>query len=205
MSKGLDATMDLTPYAGEIKAAGFEYVARYYYSGISHAKVKLSRTEALHLSSMGLYLVAVFENAGDHAEYFSNHQGVMDGSDAFAYAFHSIGQPFKTPVYFAVDYDASEQDLQSRIIPYFKGVRYTTSRNDDYFVGVYGSGFVCQRLLSLGLVSYAWLAQSTGWAEYEEFKASGKANLVQSATTVQFGVQIDPLLSNGNGGGFKCL
>lgn len=197
MSKGLDCTSDLTPYAGEIKAAGYEWCGRYYYSGVSHAKTKLSRAEALHLSSMGLFLVAVFENAGDHAGYFSASQGHSDGMNSFSYAHATVHQPIRTPIYFAVDFDATLEDLNDRIIPYFQTL---IAYRGQYNVGVYGSGFVCRRLKELGLVSFTWLAQSPGWAEWDTFK---DWNLKQQPTVTQFGLSIDLDQSNGNGGGFQ--
>lgn len=198
MSKGFDTTEDLSSRGQQILDSGYAWVGRYYYSGISHSKTKLSRAEALHLSGMGIFLVAVFENAGDHAGYFSAEQGDKDGQNAFWYADNTIRQPLGTPIYFAVDFDASEHDLQSHIIPYFrelwKGIQ------GDFKIGVYGSGFVCRRLASLGLVSYTWLAQSKGWAESREKR---DYNIVQHDTITWHGIEIDPGDSNGNGGGFR--
>lgn len=199
MSKGFDCTSDLTPYGQAIKDAGYSFCARYYYSGISHAKVKLSRAEALHLSGMGIYLVSVFEDNPTSAGYFSEQRGMDDGRHAFGYAAIGVQQPQGTPIYFTVDYDATPQDLTATIVPYFRSVRESRG---SYLVGVYGSGLVCRTLKELGLVSYSWLAQSTGWAEYEQYKQSNQWNLLQLWTTDFHGLSIDPLISNGNGGGF---
>lgn len=199
MSKGFDCTSDLTPYGQAIKDAGYTYVSRYYYSGVSHAKVKLSRAEALHLSVMGIYLVSVFENNPTSAGYFSLQQGESDGHDAFWYADNTIRQPLDTSIYFTVDYDATLSEIQNYIVPYFRGVRATCA---EYERRVYGSGLVCRILSELGLVSGTWLAQSTGWAEYEQYKASNQWNLLQLWTTTWNGLSIDPLISNGNGGGW---
>lgn len=196
-TRGFDCVSDLTPFGAEIVAAGYSFVARYYFSGISHAKVKLSRAEALHLSSMGIYLVSVFENAGDHAGYFNGLRGDADGRDAFVYARDTIQQPDNTPIYFAVDFDASEADLRSHIIPYFYALRDSPRA---HHVGVYGSGFVCRRLKELGLVSFTWLAQPPGWAEsdYQDY------NLKQLMPSKTFhGLDIDEDISNGNGGGWR--
>lgn len=199
MAKGFDTAQDCTAHGQQIKDAGYEFVARYYFSGISHEKVKLSRAEALHLSSMGLYLVSVFENAGDHAGYFSGTQGQADGVSAFGYAHDTIGQPNGTPVYFAVDFDATENDLW-KIGPYFEGIRRWMHNNGGYAVGVYGSGFVCRRLKELGLVSFTWLAQSRGWSESETYTGW---NIKQFASSTFVDMDIDLDISNGNGGGWR--
>ncbi len=197
MNKGFDTISDCSSHGGQIKSGGYSFVARYYFSGISRVKTKMSYSESKHLSSMGISLVAVFENAADHASYFSLGQGTLDGASAYSYAAHTIKQPEQTPIYFAVDYDASEQDLQQRIIPYFKGVRQSRG---NYFVGVYGSGFICKRLKELGLVSYTWLAQSSGWSESKTYT---DYNIKQGATTTFAGMDIDTDISNGDVGGFK--
>lgn len=200
MGKGFDCVSDCTSHGQQIIDSGFTFVARYYTSLSQTIKTRLSREEALHLSGMGIDLVTVFENAADHAGYFKYSQGSNDGRSAFSYAFVTVEQPEKTPVYFTVDYDATEVDLQQKIIPYFQAIRQYTG---GYLVGVYGSGFVCRRMIELGLVHYTWLAQATGWAEYEEYNASGQWNLLQGATTTLFGLEVDLLESNGDGGGFQ--
>lgn len=199
MSKGFDTISDCTSHGGQINSAGYKFVARYYFSGISHVKTKLTHAEAKHLSDMDISLVAVFENASDHAGYFSLGQGTLDGASAYSYAANTIHQPEGTPIYFTVDYDASEQDLQQRIIPYFKGVRQARG---NYFVGVYGSGFVCRRLKELGLVSFTWLAQSTGFSESREYT---DWNIKQGNTTTLFGMDVDLDVSNDNAGGFRVV
>lgn len=193
MSKGFDCTDDLTDHGGQIVQAGYEFVGRYY-CGPSHNKTRLTRAEALHLSGLGLFVVSVFENDGDHAGYFSYSQGVDDGRNAFDYAW-LIKQPLKTPIYFAVDFDATEVEFTNHIVPYFKGIYHGA-----HPVGVYGSGFVCRRLLELGLVSHTWLAQSPGWAEWDTFK---NWNIKQLPTVTWNGLSIDPDISSGNGGGWK--
>lgn len=50
-------------------------------------------------------------------------------------------------------------------------------------IGAYGSGLVCDFLLSNRLVKYCWLAQSTGWPDYQAFRATGKWSLSQENPT----------------------
>lgn len=199
-NKGFDCVSDLTSHGQQIKDARYEFVGRYTYSVERSIKDKLTRVEALHLSSMGTYLVNIFENAPTSAAYFTEDQGRQDAAAAYLYARLTLKQPVNTPIYFTVDYDASTEDIQHRIAAYFTGVRLNRGA---YKVGVYGSGMVCRMLLEMGLVEYTCLAQSTGWAEYEQFKASGKWNLLQGPTISQFGLIVDPLESNGNGGGWR--
>lgn len=199
-NKGLDTAQDLSAHGQQLVDGGFTYVCRYTFSVAHSSKDKLTHSEAVHLSRMGIYLVNVFENDPTKPEYFSYSKGVSDGTAAFDYAFGVLGQPKGTPIYFTVDYDATEHDLQTHIIPYFKGLR---TPKYGYLLGVYGSGLVCRRLLEEGLVSFTWLAQSTGWAEYREYEQSGKWNLRQLWSTSWHGIDVDTDISNGNGGGWK--
>lgn len=200
MSKGFDTTEDLSSRGQQILDSGYGWCGRYYHSLSHSTKQKLTRAEALHLSSMGIFLVAVFQNVNNSAGYFSFSQGQSDGVSAFEYAASTIHQPAGSPVYFAVDFDATETDLQVHILPYFRGVRMWSQ---EYHVGVYGSGFVCRRLKELGLVSYTWLAQSSGWSEYHKYRDSKEWNILQGMGIKFHGVDVDPDDSNGNGGGFK--
>lgn len=196
MSKGFDTTSNVTPHIQAMKNAGFTFVCRYY----SHSAWKnLTPAEAKAISGEGLYIVAVWESAGDHASFFTQAQGELDGESAYAFG-QMIGQPFDTPIYFAVDYDA---DPHVGVSEYFNGVRQAFQRHgqigvDAYHVGVYGSGAVCQYLDSIGYVSYTWLAQSTGWlgsASYADY------NIKQGPGTTLFGMQIDTDTASPKGGG----
>lgn len=195
-NKGFDTGSDCSHLGQAILDAGFTYICRYTYSITSHSKTKLSRAEALHLSGMGIFLVNVFQNSADKAAYFQEEQGIHDGSVAFPYARQTLQQPIQTPIYFAVDYDASEEDIRHRIAPYFEGVRRSRGA---YFVGVYGSGLVCRVLKELGLVSFTWLSQSTGFRESKTFH---DWNLHQLPGGTFHSLDVDFDESNGNGGGF---
>lgn len=199
MSHGFDTTGDCYDHGQEIIKAGFHFVGRYYFSGISHAKTKLAYSEAQHLSKMGINLVAVFENAGDHAGYFDAEQGASDGQEAFTYARTVINQPAGSAVYFAVDYDASELDLRTRIIPYFEEVRKSMGA---YLCGVYGSGYICEKLLEMGLVHYTWLAQAEGWEGSDTFTAW---NIRQGDSGTEFGLSVDADVVQGPCGWFTVV
>jgi hypothetical protein len=191
MTQGFDSPQNCSAKAEAIRAAGFRFVARYYFDIVSHAKTKLTRAEAEALSVAGLYVVAVYENGPDHPGYFSHSKGVSDGTAAFRYAADQIDQPLSSPIYFAVDYDASGADLNGGIADYFRGLSDAFAAESDgaetYPLGVYGSGLACSRLTTSGAVTFAWLAQASGWSGFHTFTAW---NLKQGPT-------------QGHGGGFQ--
>jgi len=204
MSHGFDTTEDCTAHAEAIRSVGFRFVGRYYFDIVSHAKTKLTRSEAEALSAAGLFVVAVFENGPDHPGYFSRAKGVSDGTAAFRYAADHIEQPQNSPIYFAVDYDASAADLSGVIADYFDGIAeaFAAEKGDAaaYPIGVYGSGLACTRLLASGAATFAWLAQSTGWAGFATFT---HWNLKQGPSKTRVGLPVDLDESQGKGGGFQ--
>lgn len=157
MSNGIDCDSDTTSEIGCLKAAGIEFIARY----ISRTQ----RSETDHICSMGLFVVSLYETLGNNYPYFSSNQGTHDGVRTMEYS-PALGQPHGTPVYFCVDFDATEAQIRSGIADYFTAVRAEVNANGQgpYKVGVYGSGLVCQILLELGLVEYTYLAAPTDWA-----------------------------------------
>lgn len=164
--KGFDAARECASVV-ELVPDEYDFVARYY----SHSPGKnLTRGEALKLTAEDLALVAVWESAGTKASFFNADQGGRDATVALSLA-AGVGQPPGTVIYFAVDYDASAEDLRSRILPYFRAVAAALA--GKYKVGVYGSGLVCQTLLAAGLVQYAWLACAGGWRGSAAFLKAG--------------------------------
>lgn len=203
MAKGLDTAQDCTTRIDCLKQAGFEFVGRYY--NVNNRAKNLTRAEAKAMSDAALFIVSIWENGFPTTPaYFAYSKGVHDGTVAYHMAQLEIGQPATTPIYFAVDYDASELDIQNPIAEYFRGIRAgfaTISQGAPlYEIGVYSSGCVCAWLRSQGLVSYVWLSQSTGWCGYEAFTGW---NLKQGPELIVCGLDADLDESSGHGGGWK--
>ena len=206
MKKGLDASVDLTRFASSLKAKGYDFAGRYY--NINSPSKNLSLAEAHILSKVGLNIVAVWENGfPTTTSYFNYAKGVHDGTSAYHYASEQIGQPGQTPIYFAVDFDASNADINA-IIQYFKGIQdaYNTisQNNPVYSIGVYGSGLVCSKVLDSNIATFAWLSQSSGWQGSGTFNNFNiKQGLDINECPELGGVNVDPDESpNDNEGSF---
>jgi hypothetical protein len=190
MKKGFDCNVDLSNFASGLATAGYGFVGRYY--NINDQSKNLTASEAQKLTAAGLRIVAVWENGFPTSpDYFSYNQGIEDGTAAYQYASTTINQPASTPIYFAVDYDASQADVNGPISDYFKGINYGFSNiaNNDpiYEVGVYGSGLTCSTLLEAELVSYCWLAQSMGWQGSRTFTEYNIAQSLQATECESLG------------------
>jgi len=177
---GLDTTIELTRHAAALKAQGYDFAMRYY----SHnASKNLSLGEARALSGAGLRIGVVWETSGTHAGFFSRAQGLADGAEAFRMARETIGQPFGSAIYFAVDYDPTQADIDGPVSNYFTGVHaalYVANEGQpSYRVGVYGSGLCCGALVERGIASLSWLSQSTAFAGSRQYAEQKRYDLIQ--------------------------
>ena len=201
-NKGFDANRDCSKLVAKITTSGVNFVTRYY----SHSASKnLSAAEAKVLSDAGINIVTVWEADGADPATFTRANGVNDATSAHTMAM-SIGQPAGTPIYFAVDFDATPVQVNAGVIPYFQGVAAGFAAiahgNPAYTAGVYGSGFVCDKLFGLGLVTHTWLSMSAGWLGSRTYAGW---NMRQHLTSdpFNFGFSIDPDEAKAEYGGFR--
>lgn len=193
---GVDSSSVVTPTAARCLAQfGFSFVARYYRSRKSTLN-RLTPDEAQTISAAGLEIVAVFEYAGTKAAYFTAAQGALDVDDALQQA-AAVGQPQGSAIYFAVDYNATQDDIAGPVTDYFNVV--APKVRPKYQVGVYGSGATCEAMLGAGLADFAWLAQSIGFTGTPGFTGW---NIKQGMPHKFCGLDTDPDDAHGDYGGF---
>jgi len=203
--RGIDASMDCTPYASNLQAQGIGFIARYY-SNLARtrnpAKV-LTPREAHNLGQAGFSLVAVWEFLAIPG-YFTGPQGEADGEYAYRYATEVIRQPENSAIYFAVDFDATQAQFVQGVVPYFQGVAQSLSdiggNQPIYSMGVYGSGAVCAALKQAGLVRFTWLSQSNGWQGSQSYQ---DWNIRQGPLVSHPPFQFDENIANEDFGGFR--
>jgi len=196
INAGVDSSSVISPSAAKCLAQlGFTFAARYYRSHKSKLN-GLTREEALAISAAGLNIVAVFEYAGTKASYFTAAQAEMDVKDTLAQA-AEVTQPFGSAIYFAVDYNATLEDIDGPVTEYFKVV--SDALRPKYLPGVYGSGATCAAMLGAGLADLAWLSQSIGFLGTPGFTSWS----IKQGLPHQFcGLDTDPDDAHGLYGGF---
>jgi hypothetical protein len=169
---GIDCALDCTRKIAAIQGLNAQYVGRYYRLPTSKW-APLTAAEARALSTAGLQIVALWESASDTIHHFSHATGVYEGTTAYRQAMLA-GQPARTPIYFAVDFDCPSSGIAGGVNDYFRGVAdgfaAIGAGQPAYDIGVYGSGNACAWLLSHSRVTYTWMAQSTGWGGYRTFR-----------------------------------
>ncbi|MDD5940129.1 MAG: DUF1906 domain-containing protein [Lachnospiraceae bacterium] len=167
-----------------MKNLGFTDVGRYL-TNVENSTLdkKMTKTELAVLKNAGLNVFPIYQTYGGSASYFTRKKGETDGIEALNAA-RELGFPSSACIFFAVDYDALFEDIESNIIPYFEGVN--ASVHGRYVIGVYGPRSVCSRLYKERLCSYSFVADSSSgftgnigqpmpenWA-YEQFATDAK-------------------------------
>ncbi|MGN9812570.1 glycoside hydrolase domain-containing protein [Micromonospora sp. BQ11] len=149
---GCDCITEITAArAAQLKAAGYQIVGRYLDEHLpptdpDFLNKALKPGEPRTIVDAGLRLFPIFQYNGTQLGNFTYQKGYDQGKAAHQKAIeHSI--PAGTCIYFAVDYDALDVDIDSNIRPYFEGVKASLSGlGNRYTFGVYGSRNVCTRI-----------------------------------------------------------
>ncbi|MGL5329171.1 MAG: glycoside hydrolase domain-containing protein [Peptostreptococcaceae bacterium] len=149
--------------AKTLKANGYEIVGRYIAGG-EWKKLKIH--EAKVIFENGLRLFPIFQKSGNSVDYFTQSQGYIDGQEAVLAAME-YGFPEGTTIYFAVDFDAVNDQVTSHILPYFRKVKQGLNSYNprNYKIGVYGARNVCSRVGNEGISTTSFVCDmSTGFS-----------------------------------------
>ena len=200
MPRGFDTYHNISTQAAAIRAASYDFVARYLSQ--SNWKV-IGAAEAAAIAAAGLQLVLVYEDASTASDYFSFGRGQADGTRAAQQA-GLLGAPALSVIYFAVDYDSSDDEIGGPITQYFTGVAdalksLAAANGTVYTAGVYGSGATCSAISAAGLAKCGWLAQSRGWSGYDKYSGW---SIRQGMPVVIAGLSVDPDDAVGDYGAF---
>ena len=114
---GIDSAMDTSDVVEELRGSRIDFVARYYRDPTSSLPA-LSSQEARKLASLGLKIVAVWEQNSPDPENLSYSSGYSDAFSAYNQA-KAIGQPAGSAIFFAIDFNAHELEPAKE---YFRGI-----------------------------------------------------------------------------------
>lgn len=154
----------------DLKNANYTHVGRYLTGsvGTAHTPKYLTQEEIGYIQAAGLAVFPIYQDGGYYLEYFQNpSQGAIDAQTAVLAA-ERIGIPANSTIYFAVDFDCYEYQIDSYIIPYFKRINlfFNSAKNyKKYKVGIYAPRYVCTKVSQLGLAKTSFVADmSTGFS-----------------------------------------
>ena len=149
------------PGGAAIKAAGFDFVARYVpYPGDTGKGLDVAELADLRANGLGVGLV--FESTANRAlEGFT--VGIADALTCL-HAVKALGFPDSRPIYFAVDFDA-QPGQYSVIDAYLQGAASVMGFSR---IGVYGSYNVVKHCADYGTARWFW--QAKAWSGGHHFE-----------------------------------
>jgi hypothetical protein len=86
LATGFDSPVDCSSIAGRARAAGNNFLARYYGPPSSRNKTLLASHEAKSICAAGLKIVSLWEAAGNHYAAFTAATGGRDAEEALLHA-----------------------------------------------------------------------------------------------------------------------
>ncbi len=161
------ATIITTDNVSVLKNNNYKYIGRYLSGYIaSGASKALSTTELQVLFKNGIRLFPIHQRSANKASYFTVENAQADAESAAEYA-DNLKLQFGSIIYFAVDYDATDAEISSLILPYFKILysSFMTAGKGKYRVGVYGTRNLCTRVCNAGYACSSFVSDmSTGFS-----------------------------------------
>jgi hypothetical protein len=148
------------PDLKKAKAAGSEFAARYLSGGTSAKDITRPEFDALHAA--GLAVVLVWENGGTAAKQGAQ-RGAQDAHSAVA-QLSGLGLSGH-PVYFAVDFDPTPEELPA-VVEYVKAAAAVIGASRT---GVYGGESVIKAVLDARVCQFAW--QTYAWGNVWDSRA----------------------------------
>jgi peptidoglycan hydrolase-like protein with peptidoglycan-binding domain len=151
-----------TAKAGSLWSAGYRTIGRY----LNVESKRYQPGELGVIFGAGLTTFPIYQEFNDSSDDFTYFKGYNQGVAAVRRA-RQLGFVANTVIHFAVDYDATNDDITAVIIPFFQGIRdgVATSTSVSYRVGIYGTRNVCARVSAAGLAVSSFTAgMSTGYS-----------------------------------------
>ncbi|WP_245177096.1 glycoside hydrolase domain-containing protein [Geodermatophilus sp. DF01_2] len=142
-----------------LKEAGYEVVGRYLDEPPdSSLNKEIQDGELEAIFAGGLRVFPIWQMHGRNLTDFLYGKGQEHGARAHERALQ-YGFNRGTVIYFAVDYDATDEQISSHIVPYFRGVQSgLAEKGRRYVAGVYGSRNVCTRVSNEAAARYSFVS-----------------------------------------------
>lgn len=140
-SNGCTTHFEITsPRLNILKSHDYEVVGRYLTGGDSK---ELRVGEVERILAGGMKMFPIFQESGADISYFTPARGRQDAITS-ANAARKYGMPKDTIIYFAVDSDPLDYEIQDLILPYFKAL--SENFDPNYQIGIYGTRNACTQV-----------------------------------------------------------
>lgn len=163
----VDCITTITPERAQtLVANGYKTVGRYLTNtpgGTLDKNIKPG--ELATIFAAGLSVFPIHQEGGTGLSFFNYDKGYEAGLRA-ADAARDHGFKAGTTIYFAVDFDALEDQVIGNIVPHFRGVNAAVAaRGGKYKVGIYGARNTCKVVSDQGLATLSFVSgMSTGFS-----------------------------------------
>ena len=142
---GSDTRFEITSSRAKwLHANGYQFVGRYIFDppgSTLDKEIKPGELETIFSNDLKVF--PIYQDNARRLEDFTYGNGYQHGLNAHKCA-SGYGFNRGTTIYFAVDYDATGEEILSAVVPYFQGVQAAlASQGKKYTHGVYGSRNVC--------------------------------------------------------------
>lgn len=145
---------------------GYKYIGRYLSNVPGGLDKAMTLEEIKIIFKNNIRLFPIHQRAANNIEYFTTNNGALDGEYGVEYT-EKLYLQFGVIVYFAIDFDATDQQITDYILPYFKSLYSTfiTRSGGKYRVGVYGTRNVCTKVCDAGYACSSFVSDmSTGFS-----------------------------------------
>ena len=189
------------------KRFGFSVMGRYLTGSVGVGSAKrdknLTADEIKRIEKSGMAVYPLYEDGGYEIEYFSKKQGYKDGIIAAAKA-SELGFPKGTTIYFAVDVDIQDGDIEGTVEPYMRGV-ISALKSTDFEPGIYGTRNVCLYGEQVGMKNSFVADMSYGWSGNLGFRMPRNWAFDQFVEYPIGGTPIDQVAASGRDKGTKSF
>jgi len=162
-----DTRFEITPSRAEwLYDHGYRIVGRYLYDPPGSTLDKeIKPGELATIFGAGLSMFPIYQDNGRRPEDFTYTSGYQAALNAHSLA-TSYGFNKGAVIYFAVDFDATQYQIDNAIIPYFYGVSAGLANQGKRYVhGVYGSRNVCSNVTAKTFARYSFVSgMSSGFS-----------------------------------------
>jgi hypothetical protein len=178
-----------------MRGIGIKTIIRYYDHEDETLPGKTLRAAERNLIlANGFKTAVVFQHHNNQFASFTAPRGRQDAERSLALAGEN-SQPKDSAIYFGVDGPWQSTYELANVAAYFGELKARLA-GFGYRIGVYGSGLVCNTLLSAGLAELCWLGAPTAWPDYHAYYQTRRWGLAQLRPSRCGGRSVDFDLAN---------
>jgi hypothetical protein len=180
----------------QMQASGINTIIRYYdHENETLPGKTLRKVERDLILANGFNIAVVFQHNNNQLPSFTWLRGRQDAERSLVLA-EENSQHKGSAIYFGVDGPWNTVYELANILAYFGELKARLAAA-AYRVGVYGSGLVCETLLTNGLADLCWLGAPKTWPSYRDYYQTKQRSLAQLPTTRCGGRSVDYNLVSG--------